>query len=338
MAARRYAPPFDARLRHRPRSRGHANGGRDGMCDVSLPSSQRWDLPEGQVRVRRAGRPGAPGVVLIHGLGGSSLNWVDLMDRLSDDAELMAVDLPGFGMSPPPRDGDYSPKGHARAVAALIRSWQGARGTDAPLHVFGNSLGGAVSLHLAASEPARVASLTLISPALPDRRVGRGNAHLPIVAVPGLGEALIHRYSAVSAEQRVQATLDACFVDPGVIRPEVRQALIDEVAQRDGLPFARDAFLSSLRGLLAGFVDPSRDRPWGLARRTRQPVLAVYGDSDVLIHPRSAAIAARHFADAEVVLLSECGHAAQMEHADLVAELWRRRVLARQAPQPARAP
>ena len=157
------------------------------------------------------------------------------------------------------------------------------------------------------------------------------------MAVPGLGESLVKRYAAAPAEQRVQATLDACFVNPGLIRPEVRQALIDEVEQRDRLPYAHDAFLCSLRGLLAGFVDPSRDRPWGLARRTPQRVLALYGDSDALVHPRAAAVAARHFADAEVVLVSECGHAAQMEHPDLVADLWRQSILDR-SPQPAAAP
>lgn len=297
---------------------------------MSLIPSQRWDLPNGHVWVRRSGRSDAAGAVLIHGLGGSSLNWIDLMARLGDDADLLAVDLPGFGGSPPPRDGDYSPAGHARTVAALVRSWQEARDSREPVHVFGNSLGGAVSLQLAAREPDLVESLTLISPALPTRRAGRGNVHLPVVAVPGLGESLVQRYGAVSAERRVQATLDACFADPTVVPADLRRALIDEVAQRDRLPYARDAFLSSLRGLLGSFVDPSRRRPWALARRTRQPVLAIYGEEDVLVHPRAAAMAARSFPTVEVALLANCGHAAQMEHPDLVADLWRESILARQ--------
>jgi pimeloyl-ACP methyl ester carboxylesterase len=54
---------------------------------------------------------------MIHGLGGSSLNWIELMGELDADLDTIAVDLPGFGASPPPRDGDYSPRGHARSVA-----------------------------------------------------------------------------------------------------------------------------------------------------------------------------------------------------------------------------
>ena len=306
---------------------------------MSLIPSRRWDLPGGHVWVREAGSgsPGRPAAVLIHGLGGSSLNWINLMSLLAQDVDLIAVDLPGFGMSPPPRDGDYSPAGHARAVADLIVSWQEQRGSNARVHVFGNSLGGAVALQLAARHARLVESLTLISPAMPTRRMGRGNVHLPVVAIPGLGESLASRYGVVPAEQRVQATLEACFVDPTTVTPEIRQALVDEVAARDRMPHSRDALLSSLRGLLGGFLDPTRERPWALASRVRQPVLALYGEQDVLVHPRSARRAARAFPDVEVVLLSDCGHVAQMEHPELVAALWREAILDR-LPSPATAP
>lgn len=318
---------------------------------MSHAPSERWDLPAGQVRVRRVGDGigGRATAVLVHGLGGSSLNWVDLMPLLANDVDSIALDLPGFGSSPPPRDGDYSPAGHARTVAAVIRRAQHMSGSDAPVHVFGNSMGGAVALQLAAREPSLVQSLTLISPALPTRRTRRGNLHLPVVAVPGLGESLLRRYRRVSAQARVAATLDACFVDPASVSPTLREALTAEVVERDRYPYVGDAFLSSLRGLLASFADPSPQRPWALAKRVTQPVLALYGEDDVLVHPSGAARAAKAFPDVNVVLLSRTGHAAQMEHPDLVADLWRRSILSRQgmlvgpteldrAPRPAVAP
>ncbi|MFM7212718.1 MAG: alpha/beta fold hydrolase [Actinomycetota bacterium] len=306
---------------------------------MSHASSERWDLPTGEVYVRHVPGHSARGgfAVFVHGLGGSSLNWVDLMPLLAPDVEGLALDLPGFGASPPPRDGDYSPAGHARAVARTVRHWQSVRGDDRPVHVFGNSMGGAVALQLAAREPGLVASLTLISPALPTRRTRRGNAHLPVVAVPGLGESLLRRYRQVSAEARVAATLDACFVDVSSVSPALREALTAEVIARDAYPYVGEAFLSSLRGLLRGFADPTPQRPWALARRITRPVLALYGEDDVLVHPSGARRAAREFPDAEVVLLSRTGHAAQMEHPELVADLWRRVILDR-APRPAVAP
>ncbi len=289
-----------------------------------IPPAERWALPVGEVYVRESGSRGHP-VVLVHGLGGSSLNWVPLMDRLAGDVTGLALDLPGFGMSAPPRDGDYSPAGHARAVADSIDAWRQRRGIAGPVHVMGNSMGGAVAVQLAARRPDLVSSLTLVSPALPSVRLGRGNAHLPVVAIPGVGESLVRRYAAVPAEQRVQATLEACTTDPGRIPESLRAALIEESAQRDLLPYAHDAFLRSLRGLLASFADRGPQRPWRLARQVTQPVLAIYGEDDVLVDARGAARAAREFPDVEVALLDDCGHVAQMEHPDLVASLWTER-------------
>ena len=289
-----------------------------------IPPAERWALAPGEVHVREAGGGPTP-AVLVHGLGGSALNWIPLMQRLGGQVASLAIDLPGFGMSPPPRDGDYSPRGHARAVAAAIDEWRRRRDIAGPVHVMGNSMGGAVSLQLAAHRPDLVSSLTLISPALPSVRVGRGNAHLPVVAIPGVGESLVRRYAAVPVEQRVQATLDACTTDPARIPSELREALVQETAQRDALPYATDAFLRSLRGLLATYADRGPRRPWRLARQIDRPVLAIYGEDDILVDPRGSSRAAREFRDADVVLLDDCGHVAQMEHPDLVADLWAER-------------
>jgi pimeloyl-ACP methyl ester carboxylesterase len=289
-----------------------------------IPPAERWTLTTSEVHVRQSGQGDLP-VVFVHGLGGSALNWVPLMASLAGQVSALALDLPGFGASPPPRDGDFTPRGHARTVAAAIEEWRRRRGDEGPVHVMGNSMGGAVSVQLAAHRPDLVASLTLVSPALPSMRVGRGNAHLPVVAVPGVGESLVRRYAAVPVEQRVQATLDACTTDPRRIPEALRAALVTETAERDALPYATDAFLRSLRGLLATFAERGPSRPWRLARQVRQPVLAIYGEDDILVDPRGAARAAREFPGAEVVLLEDCGHVAQMEHPELVAELWSRR-------------
>jgi pimeloyl-ACP methyl ester carboxylesterase len=288
---------------------------------VTIPAAERWPLSIGEVHVRESGNGSIP-TVLVHGLGGSALNWVPLMERLDGHTLSLAVDLPGFGLSPPPRDGDYTPRGHARSLAATIEEWGRRMSIAGPVHVVGNSMGGAVALQLAAERPDLVSTLTLVSPALPSARVGRGNAHLPVVAIPGLGESLVRRYAAVPAEQRVQATLDACTTDPGRIPAALREALIAETVQRDSLPYTSDAFLRSLRGLLATYADRGSRRPWRLARQVRQPVLAIYGEDDVLVDARGAARAASEFPDAEVVLLADCGHVAQMEHPDLVGDLW----------------
>ncbi|MEK9664411.1 MAG: alpha/beta fold hydrolase [Candidatus Nanopelagicales bacterium] len=294
---------------------------------MAVPPAVPWDLGDRTLSVRRLPAPGRPTLVMVHGLGGSSLNWVALMRELEGEFDLVALDLPGFGASPPPRDGRYSPAGHGRAVVALINALQDdAFDRSAPVHLMGNSLGGAVSVQVAGRRPDLVASLSLISPAMPHGRVGRGNVHLPVVAIPGIGDALVKRYAQVPAEVRMQSTVDACFAEPGRLDDDVRAALLDEVRGRDELTYSHDAFLSSLRGLMGSFFDAGPRRPWRLAQQYPGPVLAVYGEADILVDARAATRAARQFADPEVVLIPDCGHVAQMEHPALVAELFCSRV------------
>lgn len=271
--------------------------------------------------------PRRPRAMMIHGLGGSSLNWIELMDVLDADLDTVAVDLPGFGASPPPRDGDYSPRGHASHVAELIDHLNAVREDDddaEPWHVFGNSLGGSVAVHLAALRPDLVRSLTLIAPAMPARRLRRGTAHMPVIAIPGVGERLVSRYLQLPVERRVDDTLRSVFGDIGRISSERRVMTEDEARTRDGVPHVTDATLSSLRGLIATFVATGANRPWKLAERIDVPVLAVYGQRDQLVDAKAAHRITRHFADAHVVVLPDSGHVAMMEHPDEVATAWRR--------------
>src|SRR5690349_9670862 len=151
------------------------------------------------VRSRPPAREGLPSAFYIHGLGGSSLNWSALMPLLDDVVDSEAVDLPGFGDSPPPDDGDYSVTGHARAV---IRHLDAAG--SGPVHLFGNSLGGAVATRVAAVRPDLVRTLTLVSPALPEIRAQRTAWPTALLALPGVA-GLFTKYSrGWTAEQRVR--------------------------------------------------------------------------------------------------------------------------------------
>lgn len=265
--------------------------------------------------------PGAPRAVFLHGLGGSALNWTDLMGRMDHQLDCYALDLHGFGASPPSRDGDMSPLGHARAVADFI-----VEQDLGPVHLFGNSMGGAVALQLAARRPDLTRSLTLISPALPSVRYAtKGNIHLPVISLPGVGERLIPKFvETTSPEQRAQATIDGCFADPARMPEDRFSEAIEEIRMRDSRPYAHDAFLQSLRGLLRTYLDVGPNRPWKLAQRVNAPTLLVYGRKDPLVDPRSAHRATKYFPNAHIVVLPDSGHVAQMEHPEFVEAAWDR--------------
>src|SRR5207248_11714281 len=105
-----------------------------------------------------------------------------------------AMDLPGNGYSPPPPDGDYSVRAQAAVVARLIEE----RGRG-PVHLIGNSLGGAVCTRLAAHRPDLVRTLTLISPALPDLRPRPVPAPITALRVPGFGPWLLRTAGTIPA-------------------------------------------------------------------------------------------------------------------------------------------
>ena len=289
------------------------------------------------VRSAPAG-PGAQPAVYVHGLGGSALNWTDLMGQLSQPAPAngsaangsaangsgpspadvpllagQALDLPGFGYSPPPAGHDYSLDGRVATVIALIEQH------DEPVHLIGNSLGGAVSTRVAARRPDLIRTLTLISPAMPDLRPRLLPARLALVSTPGIGRFLVNKMLAMPAADRTDRSIAELFADPGRFRPQRRDEAIAEVIRRDGLSYAIDALLSSGRALVSEYARPRGSSLWHDAARVSAPTLVIHGSHDRLVDPAMAGRAARTFPDCRVVVLPRIGHVAMMERPDLVA-------------------
>jgi pimeloyl-ACP methyl ester carboxylesterase len=256
--------------------------------------------------------------MFVHGLGGSSQNWSALMARLADVLDVEALDLPGFGHSPPPDDGNYSLAAHARAVVRLLDAE--ARG---PVHLFGNSMGGAVVVKVAAARPDLVRTLTLISPALPELPPQRTALPTALAAVPGL-PALYRRVTRDwPAERRTQALLSLCYADPSVVGPAERAAAATEYQRRVDLPYFWDVTVRSTRGIVNAYTLGGQHALWRQAERVLAPTLLVYGVRDKLVGVRMARRACRAFRDARLLTIPGSGHVAMMEHPFLVERAFR---------------
>lgn len=272
-------------------------------------------LPAGRLFVRTApAGPGAQPAVYVHGLGGSSTNWTDLMDELRPLLAGYAPDLPGFGSSPPPAGRDYRVDAHARAVAALIEA------IGSPVHLLGNSLGGTVAARLAADRPDLVRTLTLISPALPDLRPRAQPLRMALAGLPLLGDRLIRALLATDVQTRVRGSVEAVYAEPARLHPRRLAEWITETAAYDELAHGPEALRRSLHGIIAEYLrPPGRRALWRQAAGLLMPVLAIYGRHDDLVDVRMAAKAARLIPAARVVTLPDVGHAAQMERPRAVA-------------------
>ncbi|QBI52610.1 alpha/beta fold hydrolase [Streptomonospora litoralis] len=274
---------------------------------------ERVGLGEGQEVFVRTDASGAKGradrkrAVYVHGLGGSSTNWTDLMGVLCHEWAGEALDLPGFGGSPPPPTGDYSIDGHARAVARLISAG------EHPVHLIGNSMGGAVAVRVAAERPDLVRSLTLVSPALPDLRPRLIPYQMAGALFPVIGPAVYGLMQRRPPEVRVQDMLDTTYYDPSVASPARVLEALEAERERDTHEHAETAVLRSLRGMVGEYLRRGHRSLWAQAGRVQCPVLLMYATGDKFVNPRMAARAARSFARSRLVLMPETGHVPMME-------------------------
>ena len=93
-------------------------------------------------------------VLLLHGIGRSLEDWDLQFERLSADHRVIAVDVPGFGFSDRP-DGPITLSTFAKGVLGTVD----VLGETRPVHIIGNSLGGAIAMQVLAHRPERLASL-----------------------------------------------------------------------------------------------------------------------------------------------------------------------------------
>ena len=255
--------------------------------------------------------------MFVHGLGGSSLNWTALGFLLNDTIRGVAPDLPGFGGTPP-LEGAGGISEQADIVAELMD-----QEFDQPVHLFGNSMGGAVAVALAARRPAQIASLTLISPALPHPRVSASAFWFTALSTPRLGRVVLERTKRLPFERRFKASLSLIFGEPHALPPEVIEAYEAELHRRDAQPWGPEATLEGARSVVRSQLAPPRRSLWADAAKVRCPVLLVYGGRDRLVDARIRNRAQQAFPDARLLYLPRSGHVAQMEHPEEVERAFR---------------
>lgn len=104
---------------------------------------------------------GSETLLLIHGFMGNSTNFEYLFDPLGKDLTLIAIDLPGFGLSEKKIEQKLSRRYMAQVVAQLADRMNVDR-----YHVLGHSMGSEVALWLALNESSKVKSLILLDSSL----------------------------------------------------------------------------------------------------------------------------------------------------------------------------
>jgi pimeloyl-ACP methyl ester carboxylesterase len=267
------------------------------------------DVRGARVRVHGSGDPAHPPVLLLHGIGRSLEDWEPQHERFAGDHRVISVDMPGFGLSerlPGPTK--------LRSLAEGVLGTLDALGEHRPVHVMGNSLGGAVAMRLSTLAPDRVATLTLVNSAGFGKEV---TVVLRLLGIPGLGRRLLAAADRSAIRRSEQALyFDGAFVTEERIDHAVR------VAQQPG---AAAVFLETTRalGTFRGVSAGWRSALLADVAAHPKPTLVVWGDRDLILpahHLRAARIALPH---ALSHVFADTGHMPQVERAAEFAELTR---------------
>jgi pimeloyl-ACP methyl ester carboxylesterase len=279
-------------------------------ADAHVPrtSIHRVDADGVRVFYREAGPANAPVVLLLHGFPASSFQYRELIPRLADRYRVIAPDLPGFGFTEVPSQRDY--KYSFDALAHTVLAF-----TDAldlkhyALYVF--DYGAPTGLRLAMARPERVTAIVSQN----------GNAY-----EEGLGDAWapIRRYwTAPTSENReairqglnlngMRREYSSGIPNPDLIAPEGYTLDAALLARPGNTDIQLDLFLDYANNvkLYPAFQE--------YFRKTKPPLLAIWGKHDPYFIPAGAVAFKRDIPDATVQFL-ETGHFALETHVEEIA-------------------
>jgi glycerol-3-phosphate dehydrogenase len=249
-------------------------------------------------------------VVLVHGLGGSHVNWIGVAPALSRRARVLAPDLVGFGRTPP-AGRSSSVEANRALLDRFLSSVVGG-----PAVLVGNSMGGLIAIQQAALRPESVAGLVLVDPALPRPRFAPLDFEVAwrftLSSLPGVGTWLRRRASRAGPENFVRQTFALCCADPTRIPPEIFRAHVALATERfASMPWRDAAFLEAGRSLMLTLA--RRAYFWELVSKIRAPVLLVHGTLDRLIPVEASRALARSRPDWTFEEQDGIGHVPQIE-------------------------
>lgn len=274
---------------------------------------------DGPVRVVDYGGDGdGPPLVCVHGLGGCAFDWQVLAPELTGHRRVLALDLPGFGNSPPP-ERSATVDAQQRLVHDYLTTEIGE-----PAVVLGNSMGAMISVLQAVRRPWTVAGLVLVAPVLPAslRRLPHPLVMAQFLAylTPRVGEWYLRaRREWMGVEELVDGSIAFLSSRPERIPREIFEQRYELVANRDA---ATDrAFLDAARSLMSLLLVPgSYER---LMRDVDVPTLVVHGTDDPLVSVASAQHLATVRPDWSVHVMPDVGHVPMLEAPQEVAALVR---------------
>jgi pimeloyl-ACP methyl ester carboxylesterase len=243
-----------------------------------------------------AGEKGST-VILLHGVGCHVEFWERNIATLAQEHRSFAVDIVGFGRTDKP-EVVYT----FQLMADFVLDFMNAMGID-KASLVGNSMGGGISMTVAAQAPERVEKIVLVDP------VGLGRGVSPVMrlmSLPLLGNVL-----TAPSRKGVIRQMQLCLYNPS----QASDDFIDRATLISALPGNQRSFLSLLRetcnmagvkkGIVANFsVD---------IKRIKSPILVMWGRQDRILPLADGEAAVQKMANGRLHIMDQAGHLPQID-------------------------
>ena len=238
-------------------------------------------------RIEGSGSP----IVLIHGTGSCLQTWDDWTDSLKNEYQVIRLDMPGFGLTGPRADRDYS----INMYCTFLHKFMEKIGIDT-FALSGNSLGGQIAWNYALAYPQQVRELVLVDPGGFYKDNKAGALIFKLAKIKWLANIM----KKMDSKIMVNKTLRDVYYDDSKITEEKKQLYYD-MSMREG---NREAFVDRVQ-LIA--TDSAKD-----IRAIQCPTLVLWGKEDQLISVDMADSFAV-IPNVKLIKYTEVGHSPQEE-------------------------
>ncbi|MBW4518817.1 MAG: alpha/beta fold hydrolase [Scytolyngbya sp. HA4215-MV1] len=289
------------------------------LSTAPLPG-QYWRWRDQLIYYVQAGHkhPDRPPILLIHGFGASTDHWRKNISGLSEDFEVWAIDLLGFGRSAKP-NWEYSGDLWRNQLHEFIQEVIGR-----PAVLSGNSLGGYACLCVAAQRPESAAGLILINSAGPFTDIQGTTKPDPIREVLGSVMQTLFRqdwasfllFQYVRQKSLIRKTLEKVYLDQSAVTNQ----LVEEIYRPACDPGADKVFASVFR-------TPQGEKVDVLLHQLTCPLLMLWGEADPWINARERGEKFRSYHPQLTEYYLQAGHCPHDEVPDQVNGLIREWVM-----------
>jgi len=257
-----------------------------------------------QIHAVEEGHPNRQVALLIHGWSSSWYAMSPLIRLLSQRFRAIAIDLPGYGASPPLPERVTIP-----AYAGLLADFA-ERVTDGPVVLVGHSMGGMISLTMALHYPELVERMVLIGPTISGRLSQYINLWIsPITILErfGLGSLIVSTFERMMVGITDRIMRPASFAERSGITREEHQRLQADVRRPGQGKVRAECFFAMRENDLCGRLG-----------QVEAPALVLWGAEDNTVPLRDAGVVADEWPDADLRIIPKAGHWPHFETPDTV--------------------